>query len=42
MKKLVFLFCICVSMMACTGNSTPQETSIDTVSIDTIDSICND
>jgi hypothetical protein len=39
MKKLVFLFCIAMGVMSCTGNKTNVSDDVDTVSIDSIDSI---
>ncbi len=39
MKKLVFLFCLMLGVMSCTSNKTNTSNDIDTISIDSIDSV---
>ena len=42
MKKLVFLFGIMLSMIACSGNSTKSVDSNDSTKIDSIDTVMVD
>lgn len=44
MKKLIFMFAVCASIMSCTGNKTVNNNNVDTTSIDTTsveDTICD-
>lgn len=44
MKKLIFMFAVCASIMSCTGNKTVNNNNVDTTSVDTTsveDTICD-
>lgn len=44
MKKLIFMFAVCVSIMSCTGNKTVNNNNVDSTNIDTTnieDTICD-
>ena len=44
MKKLIFMFAVCASIMSCTGNKTVNNSNVDTTNIDTTsveDTICD-
>lgn len=44
MKKLIFMFAVCASIMSCTGNKTVNNNNIDSTNVDTTnieDTICD-
>lgn len=44
MKKLIFMFAICASIMSCTGNKTVNNNNVDSTNVDTTsveDTICD-
>ena len=44
MKKLIFMFAVCASIISCTGNKTVNNSSADTTNVDTTsveDTICD-
>lgn len=44
MKKLIFMFAVCASIMSCTGNKTVNNSNVDTTNVDTTsveDTICD-
>lgn len=44
MKKLIFMFAVCASIMSCTGNKTVNNNNVDSTNVDTTnieDTICN-
>lgn len=44
MKKLIFMFAVCASIMSCIGNKTVNNNNVDSTSIDTTsaeDTICD-
>lgn len=44
MKKLIFMFVVCASIMSCTGNKTVNNNNIDSTNVDTTnieDTICD-
>ena len=44
MKKLIFMFTVCASIISCTGNKTVNNNNVDTTNIDTTsveDTICD-
>lgn len=44
MKKLIFIFAVCASIMSCTGNKTVNNNNIDSTNVDTTnieDTICD-
>lgn len=44
MKKLIFMFAVCVSIMSCTGNKTVNNNNVDSTNVDTTsveDTICD-
>lgn len=42
MKKLVFIFGIMLTMLACSGNSVKNEAANDSITVDSIDSVVVD
>lgn len=44
MKKLIFMFVVCASIMSCTGNKTINNNNVDSTNVDTTsveDTICD-
>lgn len=44
MKKLIFMFAVCASIISCTGNKTVNNNNIDSTNVDTTnieDTICD-
>lgn len=44
MKKLIFMFAACMTVMSCTGNKTVNNSNADTTNVDTTsveDTICD-
>lgn len=44
MKKLIFMFAVCASIMSCTGNKTVNTNNVDSTNVDTTsieDTICD-
>lgn len=44
MKKLIFMFAVCASIMSCTGNKTVNNNNVDSINVDTTsveDTICD-
>lgn len=44
MKKLIFMFAVCASIMSCTGNKTVNSNNVDSTNVDTTsveDTICD-
>lgn len=44
MKKLIFMFTVCASIMSCTGNKTVNNNNVDSTNVDTTsveDTICD-
>lgn len=44
MKKLIFMFAVCASIMSCTGNKTVNNNNVDSTNVDTTnieDTICD-
>lgn len=44
MKKLIFMFVVCASIMSCTGNKTVNNSNVDSTNVDTTsieDTICD-
>lgn len=44
MKKLIFMFVVCASIMSCTGNKTVNNNNADSTNVDTTnieDTICD-
>lgn len=44
MKKLIFMFAVCASIISCTGNKIVNNNNIDSINIDTAsveDTICD-
>lgn len=44
MKKLIFMFAVCASIMSCTGNKTVNNSNVDSTNVDTTnieDTICD-
>lgn len=44
MKKLIFMFAVCASIISCTGNKTVNNNNVDSTNVDTTnieDTICD-
>lgn len=44
MKKLIFMFTVCASIISCTGNKTVNNSNVDSTNVDTTsieDTICD-
>lgn len=44
MKKLIFMFAVCASIMSCTGNKTVNNNNVDSTNVDSTsveDTICD-
>lgn len=44
MKKLIFIFAVCASIISCTGNKTVNNNNVDSTNVDTTsveDTICD-